>query len=72
MSMRDSQVHRGPDSEGILIDGNVGLGHRRLSIIDIYVDKSLCLMRMEHLGLFTTERFITSKHSWKDWRNNGG
>lgn len=27
--------HRGPDSEGQLIDGCVGLGHRRLSIIDL-------------------------------------
>lgn len=27
--------HRGPDGEGIRIDGNVGMGHRRLSIIDI-------------------------------------
>lgn len=28
-------VHRGPDDEGILIDGNFGFGMRRLSIIDI-------------------------------------
>ena len=27
--------HRGPDDEGIFIDGSVGLGHRRLSIIDL-------------------------------------
>src|SRR3989442_13000096 len=27
--------HRGPDGEGELVDGEVGLGHRRLSIIDI-------------------------------------
>jgi asparagine synthase (glutamine-hydrolysing) len=28
-------VHRGPDDEGIFIDGNVGLAMRRLSIIDL-------------------------------------
>jgi len=28
-------AHRGPDDEGIFIDKNVGLGHRRLSIIDL-------------------------------------
>src|SRR6185436_12994900 len=28
-------VHRGPDDEGIYVDGPVGLGMRRLSIIDI-------------------------------------
>lgn len=27
--------HRGPDDEGLYIKGNVGLGHRRLSIIDL-------------------------------------
>jgi asparagine synthase (glutamine-hydrolysing) len=27
--------HRGPDAEGILVDGPVALGHRRLSIIDV-------------------------------------
>jgi asparagine synthase (glutamine-hydrolysing) len=28
-------AHRGPDDEGFYVDGAVGLGHRRLSIIDI-------------------------------------
>jgi asparagine synthase (glutamine-hydrolysing) len=28
-------VHRGPDGEGFLLDGAVGLAHRRLAIIDI-------------------------------------
>ncbi|HKQ89696.1 MAG TPA: asparagine synthase (glutamine-hydrolyzing) [Blastocatellia bacterium] len=33
-AMRDSLIHRGPDGAGFLIDGSVGLGHRRLSIVD--------------------------------------
>jgi asparagine synthase (glutamine-hydrolysing) len=33
--MTDIIAHRGPDSEGVWVDGNVGLGHRRLSIIDL-------------------------------------
>ncbi len=33
--MRDTLVHRGPDDAGLLIDGPVGLGHRRLSIVDV-------------------------------------
>ncbi len=35
VAMRDSLTHRGPDDAGILIDGSVGLGHRRLSIVDL-------------------------------------
>jgi asparagine synthase (glutamine-hydrolysing) len=35
--MRDAMTHRGPDDAGLFIsnDGKVGLGHRRLSIIDL-------------------------------------
>ena len=32
--MNDALRHRGPDGEGIWLHKNVGLGHRRLSIID--------------------------------------
>lgn len=34
-TMNNKLSHRGPDSEGIFIDKNIGLGHRRLSIIDL-------------------------------------
>src|SRR5207244_4259180 len=27
--------HRGPDAEGLWLEGPVGLGHRRLSIVDV-------------------------------------
>ncbi len=33
--MTDGIAHRGPDGEGHWIEGNVGLGHRRLAIIDL-------------------------------------
>src|SRR3989344_6689373 len=33
--LTDAIAHRGPDGRGIFIDNNVGLGHRRLSIIDL-------------------------------------
>ena len=41
VSLRDVQamarsiVHRGPDDEGYYVNGPIGLGFRRLSIIDI-------------------------------------
>ncbi len=34
-SMTDAIAHRGPDADGFLVDENVALGHRRLSIIDL-------------------------------------
>jgi asparagine synthase (glutamine-hydrolysing) len=34
-SMRDILYHRGPDDGGLFMDGNIGLGHRRLSIVDV-------------------------------------
>src|ERR687888_1256669 len=34
-AMNGALVHRGPDDDGTLIDGPVGLGARRLSIIDL-------------------------------------
>lgn len=50
--MTDCLVHRGPDSSGFYIQGNIGLGFRRLSIIDLETgdqplfneDKSLALL----------------------------
>lgn len=33
--MTDSIAHRGPDGEGHWIEGGVGIGHRRLAIIDL-------------------------------------
>jgi asparagine synthase (glutamine-hydrolysing) len=33
--MNESQLHRGPDEGGLHLEAGVGLGHRRLSIIDL-------------------------------------
>ncbi len=34
-AMNRTQLHRGPDAQGIYFDNNVGLGHTRLSILDL-------------------------------------
>lgn len=34
-AMADSLAHRGPDDEGIFIDVNIALGHRRLAVLDV-------------------------------------
>jgi asparagine synthase (glutamine-hydrolysing) len=34
-TMTDAIKHRGPDSEGFYVDSFIGLGHRRLSILDL-------------------------------------
>lgn len=34
-AMRDAIAHRGPDGAGLYINGPLGFGHRRLSIIDL-------------------------------------
>ena len=34
-AMTDSLIHRGPDDSGLFIQEAIGLGHRRLSIIDL-------------------------------------
>ncbi|HXH07675.1 MAG TPA: asparagine synthase (glutamine-hydrolyzing) [Vicinamibacterales bacterium] len=33
--MRDVLAHRGPDDQGLYVDGQAALGHRRLSIVDL-------------------------------------
>ena len=35
--MAVTMEHRGPDSDGVWVDGPVGLGHRRLAIIDLTI-----------------------------------
>jgi asparagine synthase (glutamine-hydrolysing) len=50
--MNEAMRHRGPDAQGIYINGHLGLGHRRLAIIDLETgqqpmaneDKSLWLV----------------------------
>lgn len=50
--MNQTLQHRGPDDSGLFVKGNVGLGHKRLSIIDLKTgaqpfrneDETLCIV----------------------------
>lgn len=51
LRMHDSMEHRGPDDSGLYINENIGLGSRRLSIID--------LSKRGHMPMFSSnERFV--------------
>jgi len=49
LRMRDIMFHRGPDDEGIFLGEGIGLGHRRLSIIDL---------EMGHQPMFNEDRSV--------------
>lgn len=50
-------AHRGPDSSGIVVEGNIGLGHRRLSIVDLSETGSQPMTSMDgnHTIIFNGE-----------------
>jgi asparagine synthase (glutamine-hydrolysing) len=75
-NMTDSIAYRGPDDEGFFSDGPVGLGHRRLSIIDLSPagrqpmsneDESLWLVFNGEVYDFaeTREKLIAKGHTLK-------
>lgn len=49
-AMRDVITHRGPDDRGIYIKANIGLGHRRLSIVDV---------AHGHQPMFSSDKSVT-------------
>jgi asparagine synthase (glutamine-hydrolysing) len=46
--LTDLVAHRGPDGRGLRINGNVGLGHRRLAVIDLSDDGAQPMRHREH------------------------
>lgn len=50
-------AHRGPDGEGFFLEGNVGLGHRRLAIVDLSANgaQPMTAGRGQHTVVFNGE-----------------
>lgn len=79
ISMRDTMVHRGPDGGGIWMskDKSIGLGHRRLSIIDVSSDANqpmtnhddtICIVfngEIYNHAEIRKELEVTSNYNWK-------
>jgi asparagine synthase (glutamine-hydrolysing) len=59
--MTACQRHRGPDGDGLWVRGPVGLGHRRLSIIDLS-ERGAQPMTDPHLGLTVVFNGIVYNH----------
>ena len=54
--MTDALAHRGPDGEGYYQDGNIGLGHRRLAIIDLQAgSQPMCSANRDVVIVFNGE-----------------
>lgn len=50
-TMDNDIIHRGPDDEGVFTQGNVGIGMRRLSIIDLSTGKQPIFNENRTLGI---------------------
>ncbi len=59
---------RGPDDEGFLMGDRVGLGMRRLSIIDVSHGHQPVFNKDKTLTIFLMERSITTKISLKSFK----
>ncbi len=71
--MRAAQRHRGPDAQGIWINGRVGFGFNRLAIIDLAGghqpmandDGSVCLVFNGEIYNFLELRAELESHGWR-------
>ena len=64
--MTDSIVHRGPDDEGHLIIDNIGMGFRRLSIIDLNLESNHFQIMIKQFGLLFNGEIYNYKGLRKD------
>ena len=66
-SMLQTITHRGPDDQGMYVDGSIGLGNRRLSIIDLPGDTSRFATKMKAYGSALTAKYIIIEICARSW-----
>jgi len=64
--MTDAISHRGPDGEGQWLEDNVGLGHRRLAIVDLTDAGAQPMVSIDHRFILT---FNGEIYNYKEIRN---
>ncbi|MDZ7725089.1 MAG: hypothetical protein U5R06_20300 [candidate division KSB1 bacterium] len=68
--MCDSLAHRGPDHAEVYQSGNVTLGHRRLSIIDLQTGNQPIFNADKTLGIvYNGEIYNYREYCTKNWSN---
>ena len=56
-AMSDALAHRGPDGDGHHFEPGLGLGHRRLAVIDLVTER----------GLASPEEMAAIAAAWRRW-----
>ncbi len=69
--MTDTIIHRGPDDDGFYIDKNVGLGFRRLSIIDLEAGKQPMCNESDDIWVVMNGEIYNFIHLRNDLINKG-
>src|SRR5438270_3221608 len=70
-SMCDRMVHRGPDSEGYLLDDGVALGMRRLAIIDLLTGEQPAFNEDESIAVSLNREIYNYRELQSDLEKRG-
>src|SRR6266516_1880097 len=70
-SMCDRMIHRGPDSEGYLVDDGFALGMRRLAIIDLLTGEQPAFTEAESIAVVPTGEIYNYRELRSDLEKRG-